>query len=85
MLPKIGLQMEIPGDMDAVKWYGRGPGENYSDSKEAGRFGVYRKSVDELFTPYIYPQENGNRTDVRWISHYRRRRNRLTRGRSTDS
>ncbi|WP_261304299.1 glycoside hydrolase family 2 TIM barrel-domain containing protein [Paenibacillus andongensis] len=68
MLPKIGLQMEIPGDMDAVTWYGRGPGENYSDSKEAGRFGVYRKSVDELFTPYIYPQENGNRTDVRWVS-----------------
>ncbi|MEC0231657.1 beta-galactosidase, LacZ type [Paenibacillus alba] len=68
MLPKIGLQMEMPGDMDAVKWYGRGPGENYSDSKEAGRFGVYRKSVDELFTPYIYPQENGNRTDVRWVS-----------------
>ncbi|HEY2495241.1 MAG TPA: glycoside hydrolase family 2 TIM barrel-domain containing protein [Paenibacillus sp.] len=68
MLPKIGLQMEIPGDMDSVKWYGRGPGESYSDSKEAGRFGVYRKSVDELFTPYIYPQENGNRTDVRWVS-----------------
>lgn len=68
MLPKIGLQMELPPDMDAVKWYGRGPGESYSDSKEAGRFGVYRKSVDELFTSYIYPQENGNRTDVRWVS-----------------
>ncbi|MBP1964593.1 glycoside hydrolase family 2 TIM barrel-domain containing protein [Paenibacillus aceris] len=68
MLPKIGLQMELPEKMDAVQWYGRGPGENYSDSKEAGRFGVYRKNVDELFTPYIYPQENGNRTDVRWVS-----------------
>ncbi|WP_054023822.1 glycoside hydrolase family 2 TIM barrel-domain containing protein [Bacillus sp. FJAT-28004] len=68
MLPKIGLQLEIPADMDTVKWYGRGPGENYSDSKEAGRFGVYSKSVDELFTPYIYPQENGNRTDVRFVS-----------------
>ncbi|CAM3999851.1 hypothetical protein PAAL109150_04390 [Paenibacillus alkaliterrae] len=54
--------------MDLVKWYGRGPGESYSDSKEAGRFGVYKKSVDGLFTPYIYPQENGNRTDVRWVS-----------------
>ncbi|GLX66890.1 beta-galactosidase subunit alpha [Paenibacillus glycanilyticus] len=68
MLPKIGLQMELPEAMDAVKWYGRGPGENYSDSKEAGRFGVYRRTVDELFTSYIYPQENGNRTDVRWVS-----------------
>lgn len=68
MLPKIGLQMEIPGDMDRVKWYGRGPGENYSDSKEACRVGVYTASIDGLFTPYIYPQENGNRMDVRWIS-----------------
>ncbi|RKP48865.1 beta-galactosidase subunit alpha [Cohnella endophytica] len=68
MLPKIGLQMELPGDMDRVVWYGRGPGENYSDSKQASRFGVYVNSVDGLFTPYVYPQENGNRTDVRWVS-----------------
>ncbi|WP_336787954.1 glycoside hydrolase family 2 TIM barrel-domain containing protein [Paenibacillus sp. MMO-177] len=68
MLPKIGLQMELPPSMENVIWYGRGPGESYSDSKEAGRFGVYSKTVDELFTPYIYPQENGNRTDVRWVS-----------------
>ncbi|MFU1797023.1 beta-galactosidase subunit alpha [Paenibacillus azoreducens] len=68
MLPKIGLQLQIPGDMENVQWYGRGPGESYSDSKEAGRFGVYRNTVDGLFTPYIYPQENGNRTDVRWMS-----------------
>lgn len=68
MLPKIGLQLEMPGDMEHVRWYGRGPGESYSDSKEAGRFGVYRNTVDGLFTPYVYPQENGNRTDVRWVS-----------------
>ncbi|GIP30115.1 beta-galactosidase [Paenibacillus sp. J23TS9] len=68
MLPKIGLQLQIPGDMEHVKWYGRGPGESYSDSKEAGRIGVYQSTVDGLFTPYIYPQENGNRTDVRWVS-----------------
>ncbi|SMF89928.1 evolved beta-galactosidase subunit alpha [Paenibacillus uliginis N3/975] len=68
MLPKIGLQLKVAGDMKNVRWYGRGPGESYPDSKEAGRFGEYRSTVDGLFTPYIYPQENGNRTDVRWIS-----------------
>ncbi|WP_163881284.1 glycoside hydrolase family 2 TIM barrel-domain containing protein [Paenibacillus favisporus] len=68
MLPKIGLQLQLPGDCERVAWYGRGPGESYSDSKEAGRFGVYRSTVDGLFTPYVYPQENGNRTDVRWVS-----------------
>lgn len=68
MLPKIGLQMQVAGDMEHVRWYGRGPGESYPDSLEAGRFGEYRSTVDGLFTPYIYPQENGNRSDVRWIS-----------------
>ncbi|WP_372632703.1 glycoside hydrolase family 2 TIM barrel-domain containing protein [Cohnella sp.] len=68
MLPKIGLQLELPGDAKHVEWYGRGPGESYSDSKQAGKFGVYEMTVDELFTPYVYPQENGNRTDVRWVS-----------------
>ncbi|WP_123043443.1 glycoside hydrolase family 2 TIM barrel-domain containing protein [Cohnella candidum] len=68
MLPKIGLQMELPGRMDQVKWYGRGPGESYADSKQAARIGVYGNTVDGLHTPYVYPQENGNRTDVRWVS-----------------
>ncbi|MFC5407461.1 beta-galactosidase subunit alpha [Cohnella soli] len=68
MLPKIGLQLEIPGDTDIVRWYGRGPGENYSDSKQAGRIGVYDSDVDDMYTPYVYPQEYGNRTDVRWAS-----------------
>jgi beta-galactosidase/evolved beta-galactosidase subunit alpha len=66
-LPRIGLEMLLPQTMDRVQWYGRGPGECYADSREAGRFGVWRKSVDELATPYVHPQENGNRTDVRWV------------------
>lgn len=67
-LPRVGLKMELPGYMDRVKWYGRGPGESYSDSKQANAFGIYKKSVSELYTPYLKPQENGNRTDVRWFS-----------------
>lgn len=68
MLPKIGWQLEVPRELGRASWYGRGPGESYADSKEAGRFGVYDATVDELQTPYVYPQENGNRTDVRWVS-----------------
>lgn len=67
-LPKIGLQMKLPKFMSRVKWYGRGPGESYIDSKEANPFGVYKSTVDELYTPYVYPQDNGNRTDVKWVS-----------------
>ncbi|WP_058308831.1 glycoside hydrolase family 2 TIM barrel-domain containing protein [Gracilibacillus massiliensis] len=67
-LPRIGLQMKIPGVMDQVKWYGRGPGEAYVDSKQANRFGIWTSNVDDLFTNYAVPQENGNRHEVNWMS-----------------
>jgi beta-galactosidase/evolved beta-galactosidase subunit alpha len=67
-LPRIGLQMVVPRDLECFQWYGRGPGESYADSKEANRVGVYRAAVEDLYTPYIYPQENGNRTDVGWVA-----------------
>ena len=68
MLPRIGLQMTLPGGLDQVQWFGRGPGECYDDSKQAGRIDLYRRTVDELFTNYVFPQENGNRCDVRWVA-----------------
>ncbi|MEH7179343.1 beta-galactosidase subunit alpha [Neobacillus vireti] len=66
--PRLGLQMKLPVYLDDVSWYGQGPGEAYSDSRQANRVGVYAKKVEELYTPYIYPQENGNRHEVRWVS-----------------
>lgn len=68
VFPRIGLKMGLNKELDQVMWYGRGPGESYIDSKEANPFGVYKKNVDELYTPYVRPQENGNRTDVKWVS-----------------
>lgn len=68
MLPKLGLQLGINKAYSNVTWYGRGEGESYSDSKTANLFGVYNKTIDELFTNYVYPQENGNRTDTMWLS-----------------
>jgi beta-galactosidase/beta-glucuronidase len=67
-LPRIGLQLTLPGGNDRVRWYGRGPGECYADSKQACPVGVYSCRVDDLYVPYVFPQENGNRTDVRWVS-----------------
>lgn len=66
-LPRIGLTMTLPLELDRAEWFGRGPGECYVDTKQACRFGVYSMGVDDLYTPYIKPQENGNRTDVRWV------------------
>lgn len=67
-LPRIGLQMTLPGEYNAFTWYGRGPHENYVDRNEGAQVGLYSGSVDEQYVPYVMPQENGNKTDVRWVS-----------------
>lgn len=64
---RIGLMAIMPKEFNQVSWFGRGPGENYKDSKQACRIGEYESSVDDLFTHYDYPQENGNREDLRWL------------------
>ncbi|MFC6465313.1 glycoside hydrolase family 2 TIM barrel-domain containing protein [Marinilactibacillus sp. GCM10026970] len=66
-LPKIGMQMNLSNQFNQVKWFGNGPGESYPDVQLASRVGIYAKSVDDLFTPYIMPQENGNRSETRWV------------------
>jgi hypothetical protein len=58
--------MTIPGGFEKLTWFGRGPHENYCDRKEGAAVGVYSETVDEQYIPYIKPQENGNKTDVRW-------------------
>ncbi|RDW75471.1 hypothetical protein BP6252_06613 [Coleophoma cylindrospora] len=66
-LARIGLTMSL-NDIEKATWFGRGPGESYSDKKLAQKFGTWSSSVDGLYTDYEFPQESGNRTDVRWVS-----------------
>ena len=67
VLPRIGLMAVMPKSFNDVSWFGRGPGENYKDSKQAARMGTYERSVPDLFQHYDFPQENGNREDLRWL------------------
>jgi beta-galactosidase len=67
-VPRFGMQLVIPGGFETVTWYGRGPHESYWDRKAGARVGVYSGSVDDQFVDYSEPQENGNKTDVRWVS-----------------
>jgi hypothetical protein len=67
-LPRVGLQMCLPGAYDTFTWYGRGPHETYADRKAGAQVGVYSTTVDEQYVPYITPQENGNKTGVRWAA-----------------
>jgi beta-galactosidase len=67
-LPRLGVRLTVPASLDTVTWFGGGPGEAYVDSCAAARIGRYTRSVDGLQTPYVFPQENGNRMNVRWCS-----------------
>lgn len=63
---RFGMQMQMPRSFETIEYYGRGPIENYSDRNHCTDLGIYRQSVTEQFYPYIRPQENGTKTDIRW-------------------
>jgi len=66
-LPRFGMQMAIPGAFSAMTWLGRGPHESYWDRKTGAAVGLYSGTVSEQTHPYVRPQENANKTDVRWL------------------
>jgi beta-galactosidase len=67
-LPRVGVTLSLPGGFEEVEWYGRGPHESYWDRKSGAAVGLYHGTVREQHVPYIMPQENGNKTDVRWLA-----------------
>jgi len=66
-LPRYGVQLQMPKCFDEVKYYGRGPIENYCDRNTSEFLGVYGNKVENEYYPYVRPQEAGNHTDVRWF------------------
>ncbi|MDO0937580.1 glycoside hydrolase family 2 TIM barrel-domain containing protein [Streptomyces sp. DG2A-72] len=64
-LPRLGIRFGL-ASADAVRWFGGGPGEAYPDTESASMLGRWTSTVDQLQTPYVRPQENGARADVRW-------------------
>ena len=67
VMPKFGMRMRIPADYTQIKYYGRGPWENYPDRKRSAFLGTYEMPLSEYETEYIHPQDNGNRCDIRWF------------------
>jgi beta-galactosidase len=67
LLPQFGIRMALPPDMQELSWYGRGPHENYCDRKTNCFLGSYAMPLEEFITPYIHPQDNANRMDIRWM------------------
>lgn len=66
-LVRFGMRLGLPRSMDRVTWFGRGPHESYWDRKTGAAVGLFEKTVAGLHYAYGRPQENGNRTDVRWV------------------
>ncbi len=67
VMPKFGMRMRIPSNYTQIKYYGRGPWENYPDRKRSAFLGIYEMPLSEYETEYIHPQDNGNRCDIRWF------------------
>ncbi len=66
-IPKVGMQCGIKRSYDQIAWYGRGLYENYIDRREGFPAEIYQLPIELFMEPYVMPQENGNRTDVRWM------------------
>lgn len=66
-LPRVGVEFTLPHRFNRMKWFGRGPGENYPDRKMASPVGVYEQSVEENHFPFIPVSHNGSHCDTRWL------------------
>ncbi len=67
-LPRFGMMFSVPAGYENLSWFGRGPQENYIDRNTSAFVGLYHSNVDDQYVPYISPEENGYKTDVRWAT-----------------
>jgi len=67
-IPRLGIQLGLPAKLQKLSWFGRGPHENYRDRKHSAAVGLYHSKLTDWSTPYVRPQENGRRSDIRWLS-----------------
>ncbi len=68
LMPKFGMRLRLPAGFTQVDYYGRGPWENYPDRKRSAFLGHYTMPLSQFQTDYVKPQDNGCRTDVRWLT-----------------
>jgi beta-galactosidase len=67
-LIRFGMQMSIPKEFNKISWFGRGPHETMFDRKTGAPIGIYSTYIEDFIHNYAKPQENGNRTDIRWVT-----------------
>ncbi len=67
-IPRVGMRLKMPVDFVNLSYYGAGPEENYIDRRTSQFIGEYSAKVADMYFPYIRPQENEHRTNVRWMT-----------------
>lgn len=67
-IPRVGMRLQIQKKYENMTYFGRGPWENYQDRKASAFIDLYQSKVKDQYVPYIRPQENGYKTDVRWAA-----------------
>ena len=79
-MPVFGIGFKMDADYDRIRYYGLGPEENYTDRREGARLGIFETTAENNMTPYLVPQECGNRTGIRWaeVTDFRGRGLRFT-------
>lgn len=77
-VPRVGIRFRLPAAMNRVAYFGRGPEENYIDRNAGVTVDYFKTTADELYFPYVRPQENGHRTDTRWLAVSRKNGKGLT-------
>ncbi len=58
-IPRVGIYMRLENSFTTLKWFGRGPFENYPDRQFAAHINWYESTVNAQYVPYVSPQENG--------------------------
>ncbi len=58
-MPRFGIRFAMPANYENLKWFGRGPHENYCDRNSSAFVDLYQSKVEDQYFPYIRPQENG--------------------------
>ncbi|MFZ2795832.1 MAG: beta-galactosidase small subunit, partial [Prolixibacteraceae bacterium] len=67
-IPRVGMVLCLPAEFDQLTYFGRGPHENYNDRNVSAFVGLYSGNAADQMVPYVRPQENGNKTHVRWAA-----------------
>ena len=65
-LARLGFSLKLDKSLENMRYYGRGPRENYIDRKSGSFLGAWTSTVTDQYEPYVRPQDNGYKCDVRW-------------------